>query len=31
MFRSEHTFVLLLAVFLFIRDKKAEAYQVLVE
>merc|ERR1712032_1274204 len=31
MFRSEHTFVLLLAVFLFIRDKKAEAYQVLVD
>merc|ERR1711988_302090 len=31
MFRSELTFVLLLTVFLFIRDKKAEAYQVVVD
>merc|ERR1719410_1727302 len=31
MFRSEHTFVLLSLLFLFIRDKKAEAYQVVVD
>merc|ERR1712012_1090388 len=31
MFRSEHTFVLLSLLFLFIREKKAEAYQVVVD